>query len=403
MVVKMKKVVFSLILSFLLVFNCFASVSTEYNSEDLTEPLEVSSESVKGIGEKLNINAKSAILIEANTGAVLYEQNSHERVAPASITKIMSLLLVTEALDSGKINLQTEVIAGEHACSMGGSQIWLKENEKMTVDELLKAVCVASANDAIVALAEKICGSEEVFVEEMNKKAEELNLTNTNFENCTGLDSENHYTSAYDVARMSLELIKHKIIKNYTTIWMDTLRNGKSELVNTNKLVKYYSGCTGLKTGTTSKAGSCLSATAERDNLSLIAVVMGSSTGKERFNAARSLLDYGFANYETVTVKVDKSLLKPVTVLKGFKKNVETYSTEQKTVLVKKAEKEGINYKVNLKQNVEAPVKKGQKLGECKIYLNETEISQIDIVAKSSVSKRTFKASFACLLKFAVS
>lgn len=399
----MKKIIIiSLIFSLIFSFNCSALVATEYNYEGLTEPLEAVSATPKKIGSSLEINAKSAVLMEVNTGTVLYEQNSHEELAPASITKIMSLLLVMEALDSGKINLQTKIRASEHACSMGGSQIWLEPNEEMTVDELLKAAAVASANDAIVALGEAVSGSEETFVEKMNERAKQLGLKNTNFENATGLDSDNHYTSAFDVAVISAELIKHELIKNYTTIWMDTLRNGDCELVNTNKLVKFYSGCTGLKTGTTSKAGSCLSATAERDGLELVAVVMGSGNSKDRFNSARTLLDYGFANYETAQINVDEELLKPVKVLKGFEQNVEIEAKETKQVLLEKGKSENVTVKSEIEKQVVSPVKKGQTLGVCKIYLEEKEIAEIEIVAKNDVKKLNLISSFLRLLSFVV-
>ncbi len=398
----MKKIIISIVLSFCLVLNCSALVATEYNYDGLTSPLEEASAKVEKIGSKLNINAKSSVLMEVNTGTILYEDNSHEKLAPASITKIMSLLLVMEALDSGKINLETKVSASEHACSMGGSQIWLEPNEEMTVDELLKAACVASANDAIVALGELVAGSEETFVEKMNEKASQLGLTDTNFENATGLDSEEHYTSAYDVAIMSAELIKHSLIKNYTTIWMDTLRNGDCELVNTNKLVKFYSGCTGLKTGTTSKAGSCLSATAERDNLSLVAVVMGAGNSNDRFNGARTLLDYGFANYETATIEVDKELLKPIKVIKGFEREVSVIPNCVKSVLLEKGKSEEVTQKMEMKTSVNAPIKKGQVLGKSKIYLKNNLISEIDIVAENDVKKLTLPGSFIRMLGFVV-
>ena len=288
----MKKL-FALLLSAVLLFSCFVTVSadtvsTEYVGADLDTPLEENVQANAQIGEKLNINAKSAILIEYNTGKILYEMNAGERLAPASITKVMTLMLVMEALEEGKIKLETKVTASANAASLGGSQIWLEEGEVMTVDELLRAVVVASANDATVALAEAVAGSEETFVKQMNEKAKSLGLKDTNFVNSYGLDADGHLTTAYDIAVMSAELIKHKLIRDYSTIKMDSLRNGESQLVNTNKLVRYYDGCFGLKTGTTGKAGSCLSATAERNGLTLIAVVLGSPTSKDRFSGAQS-------------------------------------------------------------------------------------------------------------------
>ncbi|MBQ2135263.1 MAG: D-alanyl-D-alanine carboxypeptidase, partial [Clostridia bacterium] len=280
-------------------------IASECDISDIDVPLEASSNNAV-IGQKLDIKAKSVILMEVNTGKILYEDNADEALPPASITKIMSLLLVMEAIDRGDFDLQTVISASEHACSMGGSQIWLEPGESMEVDSLLKAAVIASANDATVALGEAVAGSEEGFVALMNERAKELGMINTNFVNCTGLDAEGHLTSAHDVAIMSCELIKHDLIKDYSTVWMDTLRNGESELVNTNKLVRFYEGTTGLKTGTTSTAGYCLSATAQRNGMELAAVVMGGDTSNDRFGGAKKLLDYGFANY--IFSKVDANL-----------------------------------------------------------------------------------------------
>ena len=272
------------------------TVSSECDISDINIPFDSTSVNA-AIGQTLDIKAKSVVLMEPNTGKVLYEANSDEKLPPASITKIMSLLLVMEAIDRGDITLETVVTASEHACSMGGSQIWLEPGETMTVNDLLKAAVIASANDACVALGETVAGSEEGFVALMNERANELGMTNTHFVNCTGLDAEGHLTTAYDVAVMSSALIKHDLIKDYSTVWMDTLRDGKSELVNTNKLVRFYEGTTGLKTGTTSTAKYCLSATAERNGLELVAVVMAGESSNDRFGGAKKLLDYGFANY----------------------------------------------------------------------------------------------------------
>ena len=272
-----------------------AEDEAEYMGEDLlTDIPEVPAAAV--VGTTLDIKAKSVVLMEPYTGNVLYENNADERLAPASITKIMSLLLVMEAIENEKLTLDTKVSASEYAASMGGSQIWLEVGEEMTVDELLRASVIASANDATVALAEAVSGSEETFVSLMNERAKELGMKNTTFVNCCGLDTDGHLTSGRDVAIMASALIKHDLIKKYSTVWMDALRNGKSELTNTNKLVRYYSGATGLKTGTTSKAGCCVAATAERDGMELVAVVMGGETSNERFTGAKKLLDYGFAN-----------------------------------------------------------------------------------------------------------
>ncbi|MGN1320098.1 MAG: D-alanyl-D-alanine carboxypeptidase family protein, partial [Acutalibacteraceae bacterium] len=273
-----------------------ATVSSECDISDIEIPIDATVTDA-AIGTQLDIKAKSAILMEVNTGEILYEMNADEQMPPASITKIMSLLLVMEAVDRGELSLEDVITASEHACSMGGSQIWLEPGESMTVDDLLKAAVIASANDATVALGEQIAGSEEGFVSMMNERASQLGMTNTKFINATGLDADGHISTAHDVAIMSAELIKHDLIKNYSTVWMDTLRDGESELVNTNKLVRFYEGTTGLKTGTTSGAGYCLSATAERNGLSLVAVIMAGETSADRFNGAKKLLDYGFANY----------------------------------------------------------------------------------------------------------
>ena len=277
-------------------------IATEYYSDDLMEPLEEIAETAAEPGANLELPAKGAALMEVSTGRLLYEQDAHVQLAPASITKVMSLLLIMEAIDNGQFGVDTVVTASDYACSMGGSQIWLEPGETMTVDELLKATAVASANDATVALAELVAGSEEVFVQRMNARAEELGMQDTHFVNCTGLDAEGHVTSAYDVAVMSRALIQHSLIKNYSTIWMDTLRGGQSSLVNTNKLVRFYPGATGLKTGTTSQAGSCLAATAEKDGMELVAVVLGCPSSNDRFNSARKLLDHGYANWARVSI-----------------------------------------------------------------------------------------------------
>ena len=253
--------------------------------------------SVTAFADGISISAKSAILVERSTGRVLFEYEADKQMPPASITKIMTLLLVMEAIESGKLNFETEVTASEHACSMGGSQIWLEPGEVFTVHELLKAATIASANDACVALAEAVSGSEEAFVELMNQRAAELGMENTVFKNSTGLDAEGHVSTAKDIAKMSAALLSHEKIKEYSTVWMDSLRNGETELTNTNKLVRFYKGCTGLKTGSTDEAGCCLAASAERGGMELVSVTLGSPNTDERFAAGRKLLDYGFANF----------------------------------------------------------------------------------------------------------
>ena len=272
----------------------------------------------------VEIKAKAAVLMDVSTGKVLMKYNENEKVYPASVTKIMPLLLVCEAIDEGRISLSDVVTVSGSASSKGGSQIWLKEGEQMTVDELLKATAVYSANDACTALGEYIAGSDEAFVEMLNKRAKELGMNNTHFENCTGLDdtTENHLTTAMDVATMSKELLSHELIVNYTTIWMDSLRDGQTELVNTNKLVRFYEGTTGLKTGTTSKAGCCVSASAMRDGTHLIAVVMGSENSSDRFETAKSMLNWGFANYSTVTPVIDSNLIPAVGVINGVEEKI---------------------------------------------------------------------------------
>ena len=343
------------------------------------------------------ITAPSAVLIEAETGQVLYEKNSHEIRACASITKVMTLLLVFEAIDNGKISFDDKVTASEHASSMGGSDIWLEVGETMTVDEMIKATVVASANDAAVALAEFVAGSEDEFVYQMNERAKELGMKDTVFKNCNGLDEEGHLTSAYDVALMSMELIKHKKIYDYTSIWMDYLRDGKTQLVNTNKLLKSYNGITGLKTGTTGQAGSCISATAQRNGLSLIAVVLGSATGNDRFKDASKILDYGFANYAMYKPEVPDNIPDNIDVLSGMEKTVGTKVDSDISILVKKGEEKNIKSNVSLVENVEAPVKEGQKIGEVIYKLNDEVICKYPIKTANNVNEITFKDIFSII------
>lgn len=349
------------------------------------------------IGTVLEINAKSAVLLEPYTGKVLYEQNGDEKLPPASITKVMSLLLVMEALDRKEFGLDTVVTASEHACSMGGSQIWLEPGEAMTVDDLLKATVIASANDACVALGELVAGSEEGFVALMNQRASELGMNSTTFKNCTGLDADGHLTTANDVAIMSGELIKHELIKDYSTVWMDTLRNGESELVNTNKLVRFYEGTTGLKTGTTSVAKYCLSATAQREGLSLVAVVLAGETSQDRFEGAKKLLNYGFSNYSFEEIKADLKE-KTVPVLKGETDSVGIEAKGSVSFLCEKAKKGDIKQTVNWGKEITAPIKKGQIVGYIDIYSGEENIGQIPITATDNLKKRNFPLSFKYIL-----
>lgn len=313
----------------------------------------------------LNLESGSAILIEQTTGQILYAHNIHEQLRPASVTKIMSILLIMEQIDSGALSYTDTVSCSETARSMGGSQIWLDTTENLTVDEMLKAICVVSANDCVVAMAEHIAGSEEAFVQMMNDKARELGMNDTTFKNCHGIDEDGHVTSAYDISLMSRELLQnHPNITKYTTIWMDTLRDGKSELVNTNKLIKTYKGITGLKTGSTSLALYNLSASATRDNLSLIAVIMKAPSTKIRFSEAQKLLDYGFNKFSFKNFGNKDDVIQSVTVNKGVKTNVEIVLENNAGILIEKGKESQISQSIELNNNIEAPIKKGDVLRE---------------------------------------
>ncbi|MBQ3150782.1 MAG: D-alanyl-D-alanine carboxypeptidase [Clostridia bacterium] len=342
------------------------------------------------------VRAKAAVLMDADSGIVLAHYNRDEKLYPASVTKIMAMLLVAEAIDDGTVKLTDEVTASTNASSKGGSQIWLKEGETMTVDELLKATAIYSANDACTALGELIAGSSEAFVDMMNKRAEELSMNNTNFVNCTGLDDDTteHLTTALDVAIMSRELLKHEFIMNYTTVWMDSLRNGETELVNTNKLVRFYEGTTGLKTGTTNKAGCCISASAKRGDTHLIAVIMGSSNSKDRFEGAKALLNWGFSNYETVKPKIDGSKITQVNVIKGEKESFMPQIPQTLSVLIPKGEYDKIEQEVNVSVDVEAPVEKGQTVGNVVLRLNGEILGSYSLTAPEEVKKLTLTDIF---------
>ena len=387
-----------LVLSAAPVFAAEKTVSSECDISDVSVPLAGGDEKAP-FGAKLDIKARSAILLEAGTGEVLYEMNSDERLPPASITKIMSLLLITEAIDRGELKLEDVVNASAHAAGMGGSQIWLEENEGMTVDDLLKAAVIASANDATAALAEAIAGSEEEFVRRMNEKAKALGMDGTVFKNATGLDAEGHVSTARDVAVMSAELIKHPLIKEYSTVWTDSLRDGKSELVNTNKLVRFYKGATGLKTGTTSGAGYCLSATAKRDGMELVAVIMGGESSAARFEGAKKLLDYGFANFSFKKIRPRLKNGAEAAVKGGEEPTVPISAEGTLGLLLKKSETQKISQKVNLPDSVAAPVKKGDKVGEIEVYSGDTLIGAIDITARKSVKKMSVGAAFKWLIE----
>ena len=340
------------------------------------------------------VSCGAAVLMEKETGTILYEQNAHDKLEPASVTKVMTLLLVMEAIDDGRISPDQTVTISANAVSMGGSQIWLKEGEQMTVDDLLKAVAVVSANDGAVALAELVAGSEEGFVALMNQRAAELGMADTTFVNCTGLPAAGHLTSAYDIALMSRELIlNHPAIREYTTIWMDSLRSGAFQLTNTNKLIRFYDGATGLKTGSTDSALYCLSATAERSGMELIAVVLKSPTSQDRFDAARALLDYGFANYTLMDVYPDQAL-PPIDVLLGEEDCVQPVLSASSRILVDKAQVNSVTSQVNLCGNVEAPVEAGQKLGEMVVTADGQVLQTIPIVAEKAVARLTVPGIF---------
>lgn len=339
----------------------------------------------------IDVKAKSALLMDASTGEVLYSFNENEKLYPASVTKIMPLLLFMEALDSGKMALTDTVTTSNVAAGKGGSQIWLKEGETMTVDELLRATAIGSANDACTALGEHIAGSEEAFVKMMNDRAKELGMENTNFVNCSGLDDDTteHLTTAMDIAIMSRELLSHERIRTYTTVWMDSLRNGETQLVNTNKLVRFYSGTTGLKTGTTTKAGHCLSASAERDGLHLIAVVMGAQNSTDRFEGAKAMLNWGFANFETVTPQIDSSLFGEVKVLRGVEDIIKPVIIGVAPITLESGLKSKIETVITLSEDVEAPVEKNQVLGRVQLKIGDEVISEYNLISEKTVEKTT--------------
>ncbi len=343
--------------------------------------------------------AAAAVLMEKETGALLYEQDAHDKREPASVTKIMTLLLVMEALEEGRLALTDQIAVSAHAASMGGSQVYLKEGERMSAGELIKAVAVVSGNDAAVALAEHIAGSESAFVSRMNEKAAQLGMADTNFVNCTGLPAAGHLTSAYDIALMSRELIlRHPQVREYTTIWMDTIRDGQFQLANTNRLVRFYEGCTGLKTGFTTSALYCLSATAEREGMELIAVVLGAPTSAQRFTAAQDLLTYGFANYTLVDVRPGQAI-PPVAVSLGTSETVQPVLGESSRILVEKARLDQVSTDLRLTDAVEAPVEAGQKLGELVVTAGGETLRTIPLVAHEGVDRITVPGLFFRLIR----
>ena len=353
-------------------------------------------------GANLEVAGKSALLMDMATGTVLYEQNAHEELAPASVTKVMTMLLIMEAIDSGKIGWNDTVTVSESAAAKGGSQIYLKVGETMSVSDMLKSVAVSSANDCACALAEHIAGSESAFVEKMNLRASQLGMKDTHFVNCTGLDDDpnakEHLTSAYDIALMSRELmLKHPDIQKFTTIWMDTVRDGAFGLSNTNKLIRFYPGATGLKTGFTSSAGYCLSATAQRDGLALIAVVMGAKTSQERFAGCKTMLDYGFANFATVRPELPTDNSIPVKL--GTQKYIAAIPGEDVQLLIDKGQKDQVNIQVALEESLTAPISKGQKVGTLTVRVGEQVLKQVPMVASSAVPRLTFWELFLQVLQ----
>ncbi len=351
---------------------------------------------------EMDIPAKSALLMDVATGTVIYESNSHAALAPASVTKVMTMLLIMEAIDSGKIGWDDTVTASETAAAKGGSQIYLKAGETMSVSDMVKSIAVSSANDCACAMAEHIAGSEAAFVEMMNLRAKELGMADTSFVNCTGLDDSqeaaSHLTSAYDIGLMSRELLKnHPDIKKFTTIWMDTVRNGTFGLSNTNKMVRFYNGATGLKTGFTSAAGYCLSASAEREGMELIAVVMGCETSQKRFAACKSLLDYGFANYALVSPEMPEEALVPVKL--GTQETVRAVPAQQQPLLIDKAQRGSVTTEMTLEPMVSAPVSQGQRLGTMTVKSGQQILQDIPLVAEQTVPRLTWGQVFMQILK----
>lgn len=397
------------IFSFSVVFSAYESV---YVWSNQSEPITKQTSAKPNINEQtktttgteksddLKLESGGAVLIEQHSGQVLYDHNMHEKLRPASVTKVMSILLIMEAIDRGQISFNDKVPCTEDAAAMGGSQIWLDVREELTVDEMLKAICVVSANDCTVAMANYLCGSQEAFVEKMNARAKELGMNDTTFKNCHGIDEDGHVTSAYDIAIMSRELLNnHPTITKYTTIWMDSLRDGKSELVNTNKLIRNYKGATGLKTGSTSVALYNLSASATRNDLSLIAVIMKAPTTKIRFSEAQRLLDYGFNNYEYKSLAKKGECLKNVDVTKGIKESTDAIIQNETGILIKKGQDKEIQQTIQMEEKLVAPISENQKIGEIIFSLDGKEIARTNIIAKEKIEKKTFSNILSYLYK----
>jgi len=376
--------------------NCFAtnmytwSITQETSSNIASDSIAINATTAEGdeTGNTLNLQSGSAILIEQTTGQVLYGYNVHEKLYPASVTKIMSILLIMEQIQLGKIDYSTKISCSNNAASMGGSQIWLDTSETLSVDEMLKAICVVSANDCVVAMAEHIAGTEEAFVQLMNAKAQELGMNDTTFKNCHGLDEEGHVTSTYDIALMSRELLsKYPEITKYTTIYMDSLRDGNSSLVNTNKLVRNYEGCTGLKTGSTSQALFNLSASATRDSLSLITVIMKGPTSAIRFDEAKVLLDYGFNNFEYRKLGNQGEKVKDININKGIDGTVEAIFEKDTGALIPKGQGSSISQTINLPDSIEAPIAEGESIGKITYSIGENTFLEVNLIAKEEVKK----------------
>ena len=371
---------------------CFLCITEVCHATYLTIPTWAEDSIVETSGEVgenfLDLSCESAILISQDTGEVLYEHNAHEKLRPASVTKVMTILLIMEEIDSGRLSYSDKISCSEKASAMGGSQIWLDTREELTVDEMLKAICVVSANDCTVAMAEHIAGSEEMFVNRMNERAKELGMNDTTFKNCHGIDEDGHETSSYDIAVMSRELLRnHPSITKYTTIWMDSLRDGKSELVNTNKLIRNYQGATGLKTGSTSLALFNLSASATRDDLSLIAVIMRAPSTKERFSCARKLLDYGFSTFKYKKFAEKDVEVMNVPINKGVVSEVSVKYADTSGKIMNKKSEGNIEQEIIINDNVSAPIEAGQVLGRVEFKVDGEAVASVDLVAESEVGK----------------
>ena len=393
---KINKITFSIIIFSFIVSPICLGVYDGYvwsNMSDLSQPVSatVSDNYVDDTSNPLNLDCGSAILIEQTTGKVLYSYNSHEQLRPASVTKIMSILLIMDSIKSGKINYDTQIPCSQNASSMGGSQIWLDTTETLSVDEMLKAICVVSANDCVVAMAEYIAGTEEAFVTMMNEKAKSLGMNDTTFKNCHGIDEDGHFTSSYDIALMSKELLNnYPEITKYTTIWNDTLRDGQSELINTNKLVRNYTGCTGLKTGSTSLALYNLSASATRDGLSLIAIIMKAPTSAIRFSNATALLNYGFNNFGYTSLSNEGDIVQNIPIAKGTVSNINAVFEKTTGSIVSKADNINIESTISINENISAPLSKGDVVGSVTFSLNNEIISTVNLVSDSDVDKLNF-------------